>query len=145
MFSKGPRTSYRINKAIISLLFVGFTMTLIGGCATTADKVDKLDLAARGYEKALRWSKYDMAFAYFKWESTEKPTVPDYINNIRLTKYRVVERNFNEDSMTATQTVMIRYYNLNDLRERRLEDHQKWKYYKEENRWYLTSNPPEFK
>ena len=47
--------------------------------------------------------------------------------------------------MTASQVVTINYYNQSDLRERELEDHQKWKYFSDEKRWFLISEPPAFK
>jgi len=117
----------------------------LGGCSTTADKIDKFDLASRGYEKALRWSKYDMAYSYYKTDSSEQLSVPEYMSNIRLTKYIVANRIFDEISMTTKQAVIIHYYNTNDLRERKLEDMQEWKYFEDLKRWYLVSKPPEFK
>ena len=131
------------------MLVISFTLSFVAiflaGCATTADKLDKLTLAARGYEKALRWSKFDMAYSFFKWETGEQPVVPEELKSIRITKYLVANRKFDEDTMTAEQVVTIHYYHQSDLRERELEDHQKWKFFKEEERWYLTSKPPEFK
>jgi hypothetical protein len=137
--------SQRLKQNIIVVLSIFLMMTILAGCATTADKVDKLELATRGYEKALRWSKFDMAYSYFKWDSAEPPSIPDYLSNVRITKYIITNRNFDEESMTATQAVSIRYYHQTDPRERSMEDHQKWKYFSDKKRWYLISDPPEFK
>lgn len=133
-----------INILAITLI-ISFVALILSACATTADKLDKLDQTVRGYEKALRWAKFDMAYAYFKWEDGEQPVIPEHLKSVRITNYRFANRKFDEDSMTAEQVVTIHYYNQSDLRERELEDHQKWKFFKEEERWYLTSKPPEFK
>lgn len=127
-----------------TFLTIGFLALFLNGCATTADKLDKFDQATRGYEKALRWAKFDMAYSYVKWDTGEPPSIPKHLGSIRLTNYRIVNRNFDEPSMTAKQTVTIHYYNQNDLRERNLEDRQEWKFFKDENRWYLISKPPTF-
>lgn len=137
--------SQRLNHTIIAVLSIFLTMIILAGCATTADKVDKLELSTRGYEKALRWSKFDMAYSYIKWDSAEPPSIPDYLANVRITKYIISSRNFDEESMTATQIVSIRYYHQTDPRERSVEDRQKWKYFDDKKRWYLISSPPEFK
>lgn len=135
-----------LNKRLLmAMLMVCFTVLVLGACSTTADKTDKLDRMLRGYEKALRWAKFDMAYSYFKWESGEQAIVPKHLKSIRLTQYRIASRQFDEDTMTATQVVTIKYYNQDNLREKELEDHQKWEYFSDEKRWYLVSQPPAFK
>lgn len=138
------RSPSSIKHTMVTLIAICFTALVLGACATTADKADKLERTVRGYEKALRWAKFDMAYSYFKWDSGEQPVVPKDLKLIRITTYRIANRNFDEEAMTASQVVTIRYYNQSDLRERELEDHQKWKYFHDEKRWYLISKPPEF-
>ena len=129
-------------------IFAGISICLLlitlGACATTYDKMDKLNMTLRGYEKALRWAKFDMAYSFHKWDSKELPSLPKHLKNIRITSYSVSNQNFNEDDMTAKQKVTIRYYNQNDLRERSLEDKQSWEYFSDKSRWYLVSKPPTF-
>ncbi|MCK4587570.1 MAG: hypothetical protein KAU29_09515, partial [Gammaproteobacteria bacterium] len=124
---------------IICLLFL-----LLGACATTYDKMDKLNSTLRAYEKALRWAKFDMAYSFHKWDSNEQPSIPKHLKNIRLTNYSVNSRSFDEKTMTAKQTVTIGYYNQNNLRERSLDDKQQWEYFPDKKRWYLISKPPIF-
>ena len=130
---------------IFANLSICMLLLLPGACASTADKMDRLNNVLRGYEKALRWAKFDIAYSYHKWESTEQPSIPDYLKNIRLTNYGASNKSFDEETMTAKQTVKISFYNKNDLRERSLEDKQRWKYFSDEKRWYLMSKPPTFK
>ncbi len=39
------------------------------------------------------------------------------------------------------QTVTLHYYNTDDLRERRVKHRHEWKYFPENKRWYLISDP----
>lgn len=145
MTNTTSRIPCSIKHTVITFFTISFTALVLASCATTADKADKLERTVRGYEKALRWAKFDMAYSYFKWESGEQPVIPENLKSIRLTQYRIANRKFDEDSMTASQVVTINYYNQSDLRERELEDHQQWKYFSDEKRWYLISKPPAFK
>jgi hypothetical protein len=135
-----PKHSQKLLAGImICLLFI-----TLGACATTYDKMDKLNMTLRSYEKALRWAKFDMAYSYHKWETDEQPSIPEHLKNIRITNYSTSNQSFDEKTMTAKQKVTIRYYNQNNLRERSLEDKQSWEYFPEKKRWYLMSKPPTF-
>jgi hypothetical protein len=129
-------------------ILVGFAVFLLlitlGACATTYDKMDQLNMTLRGYEKALRWAKFDMAYSFHKWDASEQPNLPAHLKNIRLTSYSASNQSFDEANMTAKQTVTIRFYNQNNLRERSLENKQRWKYFPDKKRWYLISKPPTF-
>ena len=130
-------------KIIIAIIFCFLVLTL-GACATSFDKMDKLNSTLRAYEKALRWSKFDAAYSYHKWDEDEQPSIPKHLKNIRLTSYSSSSQSFKESTMTAKQMVVIRYYNQENLRERTLEDKQSWKYFPDKKRWYLMSKPPSF-
>ena len=132
------------SQAIVTALTICLLLIILGACASTNDKMDKLNITLRGYEKALRWAKYEMAYSFHKWDTEEQPSIPEHLKNIRLTSYGASNQSFDEDNMTATQSVTIRYYNQNNLRERSLEDKQRWKYFSDKKRWYLISKPPAF-
>jgi hypothetical protein len=132
------------SQKIFASLTICLIVVLLGACATTYDKLDKLNSTLKGYEKALRWAKFDAAYSFHKWDTEEQPSIPKHLKNIRLTSYSVSNHSFDEKTMTAKQNVTIRFYNQNSLRERSLDDKQRWKYFKEEKRWYLTSKPPTF-
>ena len=117
---------------------------LLGACSTTVDKMDKLNQTLRAYEKTLRWAKFDAAYSFHKWGENEQPSIPAHLKDIRLSGYDVGNSGFDQNNMTATQTVFIRYYNQNNYRERSLEDKQEWKYFPDLKRWYLTTKPPTF-
>ena len=132
------------NQKIFATIIFCLIIMLLGACATTADKMDQLNSTLRAYEKALRWAKFEMAYSFHKWETEEQPSIPKHLQDIRLTHYGVGNRSFDEKTMTAKQTVSIRYYNQSNLRERSLEDKQRWKYFPDKKRWYLMSKPPTF-
>ncbi len=129
---------------IFASLSICLLLMLPGACATTSDKMDKLNTTLKGYEKALRWAKFEAAYSFHKWDTDEQPSIPRHLKNIRLTSYSVNNRKFDVKTMTAKQTVAISYYNKNNLREKSLEDKQRWKYFPDEERWYLMSEPPTF-
>lgn len=126
-------------------IIIYLSVILFSACSTTADKVDRLEQSLRAYETAMRWAQFDTVYSFHKWDTSELPTVPTYLKSIRVTNYNVANRTFDENTMTAKQIVIIKFYNQNDARERTLEDRQSWKYFPDLNRWYLTSMPPEFK
>ena len=132
----------------IQKIFINITicllLALLGACSTTYDKTDKLHSSLKGYEKALRWAKFEAAYSFHKWDEKEQPSIPKHLKDIRLTKYEVRNRIFDEKTMTAKQTVAISYYNTGNLREKSLEDKQRWKYFPDKERWYLMSKPPSF-
>lgn len=124
---------------LIPLLLLG-----LAGCATTADKMDRLNRTLRAYEKNIRWAKFDAAYSFHKWEAGEQPSIPRHLKEIRVTGYDVTGTHFDPKTMTATQTVSIRYYSMETSRERTLEDRQRWQYNEDIKRWQLISPPPTF-
>jgi len=127
---------------LVTLLVTGL---LLGGCATTADRMDRLDRTLKGYEKALRWGKFDAAYSFHKWGEDEQPSIPAHLKEVRITRYEVASRRLDQETLTARQTVVIRYYDTNTATERELTDRQRWKYFEDSKRWYLMSEPPEFR
>ena len=132
------------HRKIFTSFILYLLIILLCACSTTADKMDKLNNTLKGYEKALRWAKFDAAYSFHKWDSDEQPSMPSHLKNIRITKYVVSNKVFDEKTMTAKQSVSISYYNTNNLREKSLEDKQRWKYFPDHKRWYLMSKPLTF-
>lgn len=118
---------------------------LLGACATTADTMDSLNTALRGYEKAVRWAEYEAAYSYHKWEGDVQPSIPKDIENFRVTKYETFGEKFNNKDMVMKQTIRLHYYNTETQREKSLKHPQEWKFYPESKRWYLISEPLTFR
>jgi len=114
---------------------------LLGACATQGDIMDNLNKTLRGYEKAVRWAKFDAAYSYHKWDTNQEVTIPANMENIRVTKYEPSGQKFDPQKQIMKQTITLHYYNTDDLRERSLKIRHEWKYFPESKRWYLISEP----
>ncbi|NOX92743.1 MAG: hypothetical protein GXP18_09935 [Gammaproteobacteria bacterium] len=114
---------------------------LLSACATQGEMMDNLNKTLRGYEKAVRWAKFDAAYSYHKWKADQEATIPANMENIRVTKYESSGQKFDQQKLVMKQTVTLHYYNTDDLRERRLKHRHEWKYFPESKRWYLISDP----
>lgn len=136
--------NFKHRRIMVTILAICLTSLLLGACATTYDKMDKLNQTLRGYEKALRWAKFDMAHSFRKFDAGKETSPPAHLKNIRITVYDVTRQHFDEKTMTAELTVSISYYNVENLREHSLQDKQSWKFFPEQKRWYLMSELPGF-
>jgi len=117
---------------------------LLAGCATTGDMMEKLNTSLRGYEKAIRWAKFDAAYSYHKWAEGEQASLPPNMENIRVTRFETTGEKFDAKNKTMKRTVKLRYYNTENQREVSMKYHQEWKYFEDSKRWYLTSTPLTF-
>ena len=116
------------------------------GCAgLTQARLERFEVTARAYERALRWSDFQMAFAL---TANPEAPLPDFrrLKNIRITSYDVVgEPRADSETQRLAQTVQIHYVNQNNMSERVLMDEQLWTYSENDKRWKLKSAFPEFR
>jgi hypothetical protein len=119
----------------------GLCALILSACATQGDIMDNLNKTLRGYEKAVRWAKYEAVYSYHKWESEEEAEIPANMEKIKVTKYESSRQKFNQKDKVMKQMVTLRYYNTDDLRERSLKHRHEWKYFPKSKRWYLISDP----
>ncbi len=120
---------------------LSLAVLLLGACATQGEIMDDLNKTLRGYEKAVRWAEFDAAYSYHKWEADQEASTPTNMENIRVTKYESSNQRFDQQQLAMKQTVTLHYYNTDDLRERSLKHRHEWKYFPENKRWYLISDP----
>jgi len=127
------------------LLLRGFLLAisalLLSACATQGDIMDKLNTTLRGYEKAVRWAKFDAVYSYHKWEAGQEMLPADNMENIRVTKYQSSRQKFDPKHKVMKQIISLRYYNTDDQRERSLKHQHEWQYFPKLKRWYLVSEP----
>ena len=116
----------------------------LAACAAMSDREEDLDKAQRAYEGALRWGHYDSAYAMHAVNDAAPPTAPAQLANIRVTAYNVLSRTLAPDKLHAEQLVEIKYYHIDYLRERTLDDRQAWAWDAQRHAWRLTSPPPSF-
>jgi len=127
--------------SVLSWLGLSLAALLLGACATQGEMMDSLNKTLRGYEKAVRWAKFDAAYSYHKWNTDQEASIPTNMENIRVTKYESSSQRFDQQKLIMKQTITLHYYNTGDLRERSLKHRHEWKYFPESKRWYLTSDP----
>ena len=121
---------------------------LLFGCAgiETGKKMTLFDETARAYLRSLRWGDYEEAYAFKNLLETDNK-MPDFENlrQVRVTGYNVKQTILSEDKSTIVRIVDFQYYRLSNVTVKNLIDRQKWEYDEEANRWYLTSDLPDFK
>jgi hypothetical protein len=104
------------------------------------------DDTARAYLRALRWGDYEVAYAFKNSSGTDnKPPDFEDLRQIRVTAYDVKQTILSEDQSTIVRLVDFQYYRITNVTVKNLIDRQIWEYDKEANRWYLTSDLPDFK
>jgi hypothetical protein len=116
-------------------------VAVLAGCAGGLTRKDRLDYTLRAYERSIRWSQFDAASGF---EAGGRAAVPDRLQRIKVTSYDVVESTLADDKERAQQTVRIRYYDTDDMRERIAIDHQDWRYDTAKEKWVLQSGLPPF-
>lgn len=132
----------RRNHPFLLLCWLGLGTLLLSACATQGDMMDSLNKTLRGYEKAVRWAKFDTVYSYHKWAADqEEQEPPDSMENIRVTKYEASRQKFDQKELVMKQTISLRYYTTDDPRERSLKHRHEWKYFSKSKRWYLISDP----
>ena len=120
---------------------------LIVACAgiETRKQMTLFDETSRAYGRAIRWGEYEEAFA-FKRLAGQDEDLPDFSDyrQIRVTAYKVKKTRISEDFSKVLQLVDIQYYRMSNVTVKNLIDRQQWEYSEEEDRWYLTSELPDF-
>jgi hypothetical protein len=132
-------------KKLLLLLLPGLlAMLLLPGCASTLDKTDRMNQSLFAYAKAVRWSRFDMVYAFHRGPDGAPPALTENLKGIQVTGYEVMNSNVGPEAESVSQTVAIRYLDRDTGRERMIEDRQEWEHDAERDRWYVISPPPRF-
>ena len=124
-------------------LVLGLSMSLLTGCISDPEIVE-LEDTLRAYERAVRWSNFQMIPAFRNKERSNEVLEYDRLKSIRVTGYAVRQYTIAESGVEADQVVEIRYYDENVVREKVEMDLQKWAYDDDLNHWVITSDLPKF-
>jgi hypothetical protein len=120
---------------------------LIVGCAgiETRKQMSLFDETSRAYGRAIRWGQFEEAFAFIRLADKDD-NLPDFAEyrQIRVTSYKIKKTRIAEDFSKVLQIVDIQYYRMSNVTVKNFIDRQKWEYNEEEERWYLTSELPDF-
>ncbi len=125
-------------------------LVMAAGCTPIQSIRDKqtivdLEKTLNAYENTLRWGRIENAFAFLDPEIFTQTSVPEGLDNIRVSEYYVINRPALLDENRATQSVKISYV----LEDRQVEhsfiDNQQWGRKEGTELWYRTNPIPEFK
>lgn len=122
-------------------------IVFVAGCAGMSEqaRLDRFDQTARAYERAIRWSDFQNAFAMLRTPPGSQAPDLGRLRDIRVTSYETRAVRPSPDGSTIEQLVEIRYVSVNSMVERSLTDLQQWVYAEDEKRWYLQGGLPAFR
>jgi len=117
------------------------------GCATFREdrKQEGLEAATNAYAAALRWGYYETAVGYLHPDKRKVVEVPKMLNDIRVTRYDVVQPPIPTGETERVQVVQIDYVHQDVQSVRTLTDRQTWRYEPQAKSWWLYSGLPAFK
>lgn len=136
--------------SLMSFLRCCLTMSIVLciGCASYGERkqLDMLEERTENYETALRWGRYETAYAFIKNKVTAYTTDNlEGLNQIKITSYEMLDRKVLENNEEAEQKVEIKFYNVDNLIEKTIIDNQSWIFDKDLGTWFLSSGFPDFR
>lgn len=116
----------------------------LSGCGTInkEKKSTAMDAALTTYGEAIRWAYWDTAYGYI--HPDKRKAAPEYLDNVRVTNYDVVQPPVMRSDEELEQVARIEYVHKDTQRVRTLSDRQIWSYDEESNAWWLQSGVPQF-
>lgn len=126
-----------------ALRALGLAALLLSGCASYKNHLQAQSFAkfTHSYGLAIQWSDYDAAANFL--EHSPPPEDLARLKGFKVTAYEIRKVKFLDDMSRADQTVSIRYYKIDELIERTIDDQQTWVYHPGERLWYLQSGLPD--
>ena len=126
----------------ISLLCV----LVLVGCATydRYQQEDRFEDITEAYGNSIRWGKFAVANGIRAKKGGEEEPDFEYLKNIKVTSYELKAVNVSNDGNTVQQDVEIKYYKIEQYREKTTIDRQLWKYDAVAEGWFLHSELPDF-
>jgi hypothetical protein len=129
-------------------LFIVLLSVLIASCGSIKDmkKMDKFEVATDGYERAIRWSDFDMASSFLKNQAD--PDLASQLENLKqfnVTSYKVKRFLPNADQSQILIIAEVQYFKKNGLIVKDISHRQLWEYDKDQEGWFLTSGLPDLK
>lgn len=127
---------------ISSVIAIALTLSACGK-VEKQKKSNSLEAAVTAHGSALRWAYYDTAWGYI--HPDKRGTMPDDLDNVRVTGYDVVQPPLRSSEDQATQVVRIDYLFRDRQSIHTLTDRQDWRFDLKTETWWLHSDFPDFK
>jgi len=128
---------------LLFALFLAATLPFAGcGTISKEKKSTAMDAALTTYAEAVRWGYWDTAYGYL--DPDKRKAAPEYLENVRVTSYDVVQPPIMRSETELEQVARIQYVHQDTQRVRSYSDRQLWSYDEETNAWWLQSGVPRF-
>lgn len=118
----------------------------VAACASR-ERSTQLDETLRHYSELVRWGEWAAAADYYDPEMRAEEPISalemERLAQFRVSGYRDRALEITPDGRRARQSVEIRLYNVHNMAERVIVDHQTWRWDEEAERWWLTSGLPD--
>ena len=134
-----------VHTGLIKHMVLVLILGMLVSCASTPDELESYNDAIDTYEKLIRWREFLQARKYHKEPGEYDDKIREHLDQIRVTRYTVIQSAMDPGLQKATQVVDIRYYNDTYARERNLTVQQSWEYNPKVKTWMLTTPFPVFK
>jgi hypothetical protein len=132
-----------MTKYILSIFIL-----IVTGCATLNERemLKSLEAVTDKYENSIRWGNYEQADSFIKKSEGSENDTPDFagLKKIKVSLYKVLNRDVEKEELRAMQLVEISYYHIDYMIEKVLIDKQLWEYDAPEKKWHLKSGFPDF-
>lgn len=110
------------------------------------DAPEQLVLKVRTFEDVVRWGALQKMYLFEKQDPDAEPvTLPEGLDNVRVTSYEVAEQLTKLDDYRWGQTAVIDYVLTDRQVVRQLFDRQVWESGDEGKTWYRTTPVPQFR
>jgi hypothetical protein len=133
-----------MKKILIGFMALVWVALSIGGCTSGQEKrMGLLNKTLQLYYTSMRWESFEGTRAFVKPDLRKEARAQTQA--VKLVSYDVIMGPAMIGDDQAAQAVQIKYYTNANPRETNLIDRQTWEYDEEKGRWWLTSEPPDFK
>jgi hypothetical protein len=128
------------------LLIIISLVSLLTACQTLGERkrAQSLQDTLRSYEASIRWTSGQQAARFQAPDSASNKALPE-VKNIKVTSYEVVQGPSMLGENRAVQVAIIQYVFQDSQVVKEIADQQVWLYDEEDEKWYLSSQVPEFK
>jgi hypothetical protein len=134
-------------RKFFALALAAAAMLALTGCPSGSKMTKTLDLTLLQYEKAVRWSEWEVAANHLAPAYLDANPITrldmDRLRLFRVTQYIVRSTTPFDAGMGLSQVVEIRMFNRSRAVERSYIDQQEWRYDADTERWFLHSGLPD--
>jgi len=136
---------YATARSLMRILILFLTILLTACLSNPPGEVpNSLAQQVRTFEDVVRWGALPKMYLFQKHDPDEVVTIPDNLDNVRVTNYEIASRLSEVAPLRWTQTAVIDYVLIDRQVVRQLADEQVWQSDDEGQSWYRTNPMPQF-